>query len=281
LAPKVAGRKGFHKEVLARALRKGFSQARIDGNMTKIEEKMALSRYYEHTIDLVIGRLPAKDIDALVKSALEEGAGNLMVLKEGGREEIFSQKGICPACGIGLQSLDPRLFSFNSKLGACRRCEGLGTIGESGEKVCPKCGGSRLKPEALSVKIQGHSIWDLVRQPASRLYETLKGFSFSPRDALIAGPVMAEILMRLAFVNRLGLSYLSLDRSGDTLSGGEGQRIRLAAQLGSNLTGVEEIPFSLWNMTKKPSVKPTTSLTSGPVPAGRAAMSLPAAGLRI
>jgi excinuclease ABC subunit A len=241
LAPKVAGRKGFHKEVLARALRKGFSQARIDGHMIKIEEKMALSRYYEHTIDLVIGRLPAKDINALVQSALEEGAGNLMVLKEGGHEEIFSQKGICPACGIGLQSLDPRLFSFNSKLGACRRCEGLGTIGESGEKVCPKCGGSRLKPEALSVKIQGYSIWDLVRQPASRLYETLKGFSFSPRDALIAGPVMAEILMRLAFVNRLGLSYLSLDRSGDTLSGGEGQRIRLAAQLGSNLTGVSYI----------------------------------------
>jgi excinuclease ABC subunit A len=241
LAPKVTGRKGFHKEVLARALRKGFKQARIDGRLIRLEENMALSRYHEHTIDLVIGRLSAKNPGELVKSALEEGAGNLMVLKKGGGEEIFSQKGICPVCGIGLQSLDPRLFSFNSKLGACRRCDGLGTIGESGERVCPKCGGSRLKPEALSVKIQGYSIWDLVRQPASRLYQILKGFSFSPREALIAGPAMAEILMRLAFVNRLGLSYLSLDRSGDTLSGGEGQRIRLAAQLGSNLTGVSYI----------------------------------------
>jgi excinuclease ABC subunit A len=241
LAPKVAGRKGFHKDVLARALRKGFIRARIDGALTAIETNMALSRYYEHTIDLVIGELPAKQLADLVRSALEEGNGNLMILEKGGGEEIFSQKGICPACGIGLQSLDPRLFSFNSKLGACRRCEGLGTIGETGEKVCPKCGGSRLKPEALSVKIHGCSIWDLVRQPASRLYETLKEFSFSPRDALIAGPAMAEILTRLAFVNRLGLSYLCLDRSGDTLSGGEGQRIRLAAQLGSNLTGVSYI----------------------------------------
>lgn len=241
LSPKVTGRKGFHKEVLARALRKGFKQARIDGRLITLEANMALSRYYEHTIDLVIGRLPAKDVEALVRVALEEGAGNLMLLREDGNEEIFSRKGICPACGIGLQSLDPRLFSFNSKLGACRRCEGLGTIGESAEKVCPKCGGSRLKPEALSVKIQGYSIWDLVRQPASRLYEILKGFSFSPREAPIAGPAMSEILMRLAFVNRLGLSYLSLDRSGDTLSGGEGQRIRLAAQLGSNLTGVSYI----------------------------------------
>jgi len=241
LAPKVTGRKGFHKEVLARALRKGFKQARIDGRLIKLKGNMALSRYYEHSIDLVIGRLPAKNVDKLVRLALDEGAGNLIMRKEGGAEETFSQKGTCPACGIGLQSLDPRLFSFNSKLGACRRCEGLGTIGEAGEKVCPKCGGSRLKPEALSVKIHGYSLWDLVRQPASRLYETLKGFSFSPREAPIAGPVMVEILMRLAFLNRLGLSYLSLDRSGDTLSGGEGQRIRLASQLGSNLTGVSYI----------------------------------------
>jgi excinuclease ABC subunit A len=241
LAPKVAGRKGFHKEVFSRALRKGFHQARVDGRLVRIEENMALGRYYEHTIDQVIGRLPAKDLDEVVRIALDEGAGNLMILREDGTEETYSQKGICPSCGIGLQSLDPRLFSFNSKLGACRRCEGLGTIGEAADKVCPKCGGSRLKPEALSVKINGHSIWDLVRQPAGRLYETLKNFSFSPREAPIAGPAMAEILMRLDFVNRLGLSYLSLDRSGDTLSGGEGQRIRLAAQLGSNLTGVSYI----------------------------------------
>ncbi|MGE5843023.1 MAG: excinuclease ABC subunit UvrA, partial [Deltaproteobacteria bacterium] len=241
LAPKVVGRKGFHKDVLARALRKGFKQARIDGSLTKIEENMSLSRYYEHTIDLVIGSLPTKNVDEFVPLALDEGAGNLVVLKEGGEEETFSLKGICPSCGIGVQSLDPRLFSFNSKLGACRRCEGLGVIGESGEKICPKCGGSRLKPEALSVKIQGYSIWDLVRQPAGRLHQTLKGYSFSSREAPIAGPAMTEILMRLAFLNRLGLSYLSLDRSGDTLSGGEGQRIRLAAQLGSNLTGVSYI----------------------------------------
>ena len=113
-------------------------------------------------------------------------------------------------------------------------------IGESTTKIVsvPKCGGSRLRPEALAVKIKGYSIWDLVKHPAGQLYEILKGFSFNGREAPIAEPIMAEIHTRLSLLNRLGLSYLSLSRSGDTLSGGEAQRVRLAAQLGSNLTGV-------------------------------------------
>jgi excinuclease ABC subunit A len=86
--------------------------------------------------------------------------------------------------------------------------------------------------------VKGKSIWDIVRQPADAALAILRSFSFNPHEAPIADPVMAEILVRLAFLNRLGLSYLSLSRSGDTLSGGEAQRIRLAAQLGSNLTGV-------------------------------------------
>jgi excinuclease ABC subunit A len=245
LAPKVFGRKGFHKEVIAGALKKGIKKARIDGKMTALKDGMALSRYHEHNIDLVMGRLPAKDLETLVDLALKEGSGSLVVLEGRKREEVFSLHGICPACGIGLESLDPRLFSFNSKQGACDKCHGLGVIGEPNEAdggseplVCPGCSGSRLKPQAMAVRVNGIGIWDLVQQPAGDVYRILKKVSFKAHEKPVAEPIIAELLTRLALVNQLGLSYLSLSRSGDTLSGGEAQRIRLAAQLGSNLTGV-------------------------------------------
>jgi excinuclease ABC subunit A len=244
LAPKVFGRKGFHKDVLARALKKGFKQARIDGRIIPLKDGLALSRYHEHNIDLVIGSLPAEDPDALVDRALQEGNGSLVVIDRNGSEDVFSLHGICPACGIGLEALDPRLFSFNSKQGACPECSGLGTVGETEDaddaelQVCPSCGGSRLKPQALAVKVGPHSIWDLVKKPARDVYAEIKKFTFNAHETQVAEPIVAELLTRLALLNQLGLSYLSLSRSGNTLSGGEAQRIRLAAQLGSNLTGV-------------------------------------------
>jgi len=245
LAPKVFGRKGFHKEVIAAALKKGIKKARIDGKTTVLKNGMALSRYHEHNIDLVMGRLPAKDLDGLVNAALTEGSGSLVVLEGRKKEEVFSLHGICPSCGIGLESLDPRLFSFNSKQGACGKCHGLGVIGEQNEDddgseptICPRCSGSRLNSQARAVKVGGNGIWDLVRRPAGDLYKLLKKLSFKAHAKPVAEPIIAELLSRLALMNQLGLSYLSLDRSGNTLSGGEAQRIRLAAQLGSNLTGV-------------------------------------------
>jgi len=241
LAPKVSGRKGFHKDVLSKAYQKGYREARIDGRIVGLQEGTALSRYREHTIELVVGRLPSKAMPSLILNALEEGQGSFLIRDPKGREEVFSIRGLCPVCGIGIQDLDPRLFSFNSRQGACPRCDGLGRIGSGGgnrNKACPRCGGSRLKPEALSVKISGYSIWDLVQKPASELHGELKAMSFSPEERPIAEPILTEIYQRLSFMNRLGLSYLTLDRSGETLSGGEAQRVRLAAQLGSNLTGV-------------------------------------------
>jgi excinuclease ABC subunit A len=245
LSPKVFGRKGFHKEVLTRALKKGFKKARIDGKMTPLKKGMALSRYHEHNIDVVIGTLPAKDLDGLVDRALEEGGGSLVISDRRRNEEVFSLHGICPACGIGLESLDPRLFSFNSKQGACPQCGGLGVIGDLEEedddndlKVCSKCGGSRLKPQALAVKVGNYAIWDLVQKPARDVYEIIKKLTFHPHEKPVAEPIVAELLTRLSLLNQLGLAYLSLARSGNTLSGGEAQRMRLAAQLGSNLTGV-------------------------------------------
>jgi excinuclease ABC subunit A len=244
LSPKVFGRKGFHKEVFARALKKGFKKARIDGKITPLKEGMALSRYHEHNIDLVIGRLSGGDPEPLVDRALQEGGGSLMILDRRGKEDVFSLHGICATCGIGLEGLDPRLFSFNSKQGACAQCGGLGTIGEpqdednAGVKICPQCGGSRLNPQALAVKVNQYAIWDLVQKPARQVYAIIKKLTFNAHDKPVAEPIVAELLARLALLNQLGLAYLSLARSGDTLSGGEAQRIRLAAQLGSNLTGV-------------------------------------------
>ena len=157
----------------------------------------------------------------------------------GGREEVFGLHGVCPDCGIGLERLDPRLFSFNSKQGACPGCGGLGE--SAGGRPCSKCGGSRLRPEALAVKIGGRSIWELVGRPVADLPPLLAAFVFEPHQQAVAEPILTEILLRLDLLNRLGLSYLTLGRGGNTLSGGEAQRVRLAAQIGSNLTGVSYI----------------------------------------
>lgn len=250
LAPKVSGRKGFHKEVIAQALKKGFARARIDGGLQDLQPKMSLSRYHEHTIDLVVGTLKDRrtPVDVLVNRALEEGDGSLMIWDPAGSEEIFSVHGTCPSCGIGVVKRDPRLFSFNSRQGACPKCSGIGVVDvnendepETEAEVCAACGGSRLNPAALAVKIGEKTIWDLVQEPADRLARTLGELSFEAPQKPIADPILQELRIRLDLLNRLGLSYLSLGRSGETLSGGEAQRVRLATQLGSNLTGVTYI----------------------------------------
>jgi excinuclease ABC subunit A len=246
LAPKISGRKGFHKEVLARLLKMGFAQARIDGELQQLVPGMALRRYYDHDIEAVIGPMPkgpnrAKRLAEMTALALKEGDGSLIVFDpESGSEEIFSLHGRCPSCGIGAIQGDPRLFSFNSPHGACPTCDGLGVLEMADEapRTCPACHGSRLKEEALAVKVQGRTIWDWVQQPADTLAVQLGALSFPEHQRPLADPILEELRIRLGLMNRLGLGYLSLARSGNTLSGGEAQRVRLSAQLGSNLTGV-------------------------------------------
>jgi excinuclease ABC subunit A len=241
LSPKLYGRKGFHKDLLTKLMKDGFTEARIDGELHKLTPNMALDRYREHTIEAVVGRLPGKDLETLIRKALDEGGGSLVLSDKAGHDEVFSIHGICPACGIGVEPPDPKLFSFNSPKGACPNCDGLGMISASEElpgETCPSCGGSRLKKEALAVKVSEKSIWDFVRLPATDLFATVSELHFSNALKPIADPIIREVQNRLSFLNRLGLGYLSLARSGDTLSGGEAQRVRLAAQLGSNLTGV-------------------------------------------
>ncbi len=337
LAPVVRGRKGFHKDTLDGARKLGFRQARIDGHTTPLKPGLSLQRYKEHDIDIVIGETLVngahdnrRDTEALLQSALRVGNGAVHLFGED--ERIYSENLFCVACGLGFEELDPRLFSFNSRQGACPACTGAGFLWEFdpelvvpdeskslkqdallplvrseltrkknkllrglkklsvpvdrpfgelsleqralvfsgdgnglqgtfdilnevleygedtgasyslsqflGESACPECHGERLNPRARAVQVYGQSLPALMRLAADDCLSHMQDLPLSERDTLVGGPILKEIVPRLTFLNHVGLSYLSLDRRADTLSGGEAQRIRLAAQLGSNLCGV-------------------------------------------
>ncbi len=346
LAPVVRGRKGFHRDVLRTARRLKYREARIDGRMVALEPLPELDRYREHDIDVVVARLPARhDADALartVATALRLGGGVVVALA-GRQTHVFSERLFCAPCGLGYDVLDPRLFSFNSRQGACPACRGLGVTAEidptlvvpdpgralqdgalqalrelglhaeerkllralkaagvpldrpfrrlsarqrrlvlegdggsvSGslpllrdhalypeseeapaadgdqrellvaepfrpyvaERACGACAGTRLNPRARAIRVLGLSLPELVAQTVDGCRATLERWRFEERDQQVARDILAELSPRLRFLSAVGLGYLTLDRGADTLSGGEGQRIRLAAQLGSNLRG--------------------------------------------
>ncbi len=276
LAPLIKGRKGFHTEVAKWAEKKGYPLLRVDGKWIEPAKFKALDRYVEHTISVELGRfrkgLPAPDRRRLVESGLALGRGTLYALDPRGRETVFSTQLFCPGTGQSFDELEPRLFSFNSPHGWCPKCQGFGTLlqvrlegetetereiemelaqenaGEDGPlPVCPECLGQRLNPLARAVRLPlglgaqktgGPTIGEigaLSIVEAARFFRTVKPRG---RDARIARDILPEIVQRLAFLVEVGLGYLSLDRSAMTLSGGESQRIRLAAQLGSELQGV-------------------------------------------
>ncbi|MFA7464120.1 MAG: excinuclease ABC subunit UvrA [Syntrophales bacterium] len=239
LVPLVSGRKGFHRGLLEKARKRGIREVIADGSVFALDSLPDLGRYREHDIDVVIGEVsPGRknrlELEEAVKKAFEAGKGTVRIMA-GGRAETFSEKAYCANCGRGFEELDPRLFSFNSRRGACTRCEGMGAIGDSA--VCPLCGGKRLRREALAVRVGGLSIGELVSLPVAEAERALSSLRFQKRDLAVAEGILGELLPRLEFLRQVGLDYLSLDRSGDTLSGGEGQRIRLAGQLGTNLRG--------------------------------------------
>ena len=176
---------------------------------------------------------------------------------------VFSVKRACPSCNMSFPEPDPRLFSFNSRHGWCPACFGTGlkldAVGwdESREKTgtedhvldswlqwleidepCPACHGQRLNRQALAVRLDGASISALTARPVTRIAAFFRDLKLGARETAIARDVLAELRSRLSFLQQVGLDYLALDRAAPTLSGGEAQRIRLAAQLGSNLQGV-------------------------------------------
>jgi excinuclease ABC subunit A len=271
LAPLVKARKGFHTEVARWAERQGFDTLYVDRVLIPVSQFRKLERFKEHTIDAVVGLIDAKRIlkaRNLVQRALDIGRGTAHLLDSKNRLTVMSTEMSCPGCGRAFEELDPRLFSFNSPHGWCEACAGFGEIwneklqqneeetGESmlenelsaerafeaieeGEaKQCPDCHGSRLNPVARHVRLQGKTIDEFVACSAADALASIERLRFRGTQKVIAADLLPEIGQRLQFMENVGLGYLALGRSARTLSGGESQRIRLAAQLGSNLRGV-------------------------------------------
>lgn len=269
LAPVIRGRKGFHTEVAEWAGKQGFSKLLVDGKFKPVENFQRLERFKEHDIDVVVAEFAKGEKDTSpISRALDIGKGLIRVQTADKKFLLLSTKASCPCCNRSFEDLDPRLFSFNSPHGWCPECRGHGRVPKKRRRFdasgfesvleaemdadrsiermedhelveCPACHGSRLNPIASAVHLGPtpvSAVADLSIDQAGVHFSKLK-FAGS-RESLIARDILPEIRQRLTFLQEVGLGYLQLDRSGNTLSGGESQRIRLAAQLGSNLRGV-------------------------------------------
>ena len=369
MAPIVRGRKGEFKKELQGLAARGFTKARIDGQLRSLEEDIALDRRKNHNIDIIVDRLIVRSgierrLAASVDMALQLADDVVMIqsLEQGDR--LYSRKLACVVCGISVPEMSPRAFSFNSPHGACQACQGLGAtwdfdprkivpdeskslsqgaimpwargdaalVGEAIATIarhwgiapttpfaklskkqrelllfgppartaedeapkkagrattaktakkkkadepdpfgrdfegvipnlrrrfdegswavqeeldmyraltaCATCQGQRLRPESLGVTIKGRTIAEYVNLPISEALTVFDSFELRDREAIIATRILKEIQDRVRFLHDVGVGYLTLGRSAATLSGGEGQRIRLATQIGSNLTGV-------------------------------------------
>lgn len=359
LAPKAENRKGEFRELFHESRKAGFARIRIDGMVVRLEDVEGLEKNKKHNIELVIDRLVIKKsatprITDSVETALREGKGKLIALVEGERVgRAYSEDNACAKCGIGFPELSPQSFSFNSPLGMCVDCNGLGERlqvdpdlivpdpqlsiregavaiwgesiakesgwtwnivsslcdaykidldkpwkkltkkqrqvlmhGTGGKRVevswdgrhssgswamkyegiiaqlerrhretgsdkarqhyetffraiaCASCVGTRLRAESRAVYVGEKAITEITGMTVGTAYAHVDGLTLTGAKATIAGEVLKEVKARLSFLLNVGLEYLTLDRSAATLSGGEAQRIRLASQLGSELSGV-------------------------------------------
>jgi excinuclease ABC subunit A len=251
LAPVVRGRKGDYSRLLEKYLKKGYLRFRLDGEFRELEKAVRLAKTKKHNIEVLVdevgvhGRNAARLREA-VEKALEMSGADVLVLREDGQEALYSLKLLCPVCEVSLPELEPRSFSFNSPYGACPRCHGLGyetTLNEWGEveltdEVCPSCAGARLKKASLSVKIGDKDISALSALPVDHLIAEMRSFRFEGGAEAVASKILKELISRLEIMVELGMPYLQLSRTTFSLSGGEAQRVRLAAQVGARLRGV-------------------------------------------
>jgi len=240
LSPVVRDRKGEYYQLLYNYLNQGYSEARIDGQPHLLREPIKLSAGKKHEIEIVIDKVMISDETRLFEAVENSlaAAGGLVIAKFIDREFLLSSNWTCPNDGFSFPEVEPRLFSFNSPHGACPECTGLGKIGFFADKACPECGGKRLRPEALSVRVANKNLAEVSNLPIDRLYDFFWKYyqKMTKRELTIAENVIGQILNRLEFLNKVGLNYLALDREAETLSGGEAQRIRLSSQIGSQLS---------------------------------------------
>jgi excinuclease ABC subunit A len=260
LAPIVSGRKGEYRQELKALAQAGFARVKIDRQAYDLGEEISLAKTLPHDIDLVVDRLVLKEgIAKRLADSLEVAShyGHEVIKVEilsgptsqGGEKITFSQKFACVQCGVSYPEIAPRLFSFNSPYGACPACGGLGVKIDAdvvtegfqyspNHSPCPECKGTRLKKEALHIKMGGQNIAHLTSLSVKNAIRFLTRLELSDYEQTIGQRVLKEIVDRLNFMVQVGLEYLTLARSSATLSGGEAQRIRLATQIGSSLTGV-------------------------------------------
>ncbi|MBK7485655.1 MAG: excinuclease ABC subunit UvrA [Nitrospira sp.] len=254
LSPIVRGRKGEYRKELLEMRKAGYVRARINGEIVDLGEDITLDKQKKHNIEIVVDRLVMKPGDALmrrvadsVETSMKLAGGLVGVLSETGKVHLYSEKLACIKCGVSYPEITPRIFSFNSPHGACPACDGIGyamTPGASEEEDftllerCETCDGARLKPESLAVKIAKKSIAEVTMLSVRAAADFFTSLKFTERELVIAHRILKEIRERLGFLVNVGLDYLTLDRPAATLSGGEGQRIRLATQIGSGLVGV-------------------------------------------
>ncbi len=254
LAPIVRGRKGEYRKELLDMRRAGYVRARVDGQLVDLGEDITLDKQKKHTIEIVVDRLVMKQGETMarrladsVETSLKLAGGLVGVLTDNGKVSLYSEKLACIRCGVSYPEITPRVFSFNSPHGACPACDGIGyamTPGSQDDEdftllePCETCKGARLRPESLSIKLAAQSIAEVTHLSVRAAADFFGSLKFTERELVIAHRILKEIRERLGFLVNVGLDYLTLDRAAATLSGGEGQRIRLATQIGSGLVGV-------------------------------------------
>ncbi|KKP35496.1 MAG: UvrABC system protein A [candidate division TM6 bacterium GW2011_GWF2_32_72] len=269
-APIAVQKKGEFVIEMVELFNKGFYRFLIDGEQHKFKtvdqiKALGLKKTFKHDIDVLLDML---DANLEEKNRLHEAVersfaltGGVCKISVGPVNFLYSSSKTCLNCAISFPELEPRLFSFNSPIGACKECNGLGMFHEwpwqegdenywktrypdffgpryAREIICKKCDGQRLDKIPLAVEVGEKNIYELCAMSTKDLLKFFQNLVLPEKEQEISSPLVKEIISRLTFLNNVGLSYLSLSRTSGTLSGGESQRIRLATQIGSALSGV-------------------------------------------
>ena len=242
LSPLVWRRKSKPEHLFGRLRKEGFVRVRVNGIVLDLDQPIELDPDPNTRVEVVVDRLVVRPdgvrrLTDSMELALRTGEGRTRVAILDRDDWDFTDQPICHSCNLKMIEPSPQLFSFNSGLGACPDCSGLGVAAE-GEDACPMCKGARLRQESLAVTIEDMNIYEVSSLDIAGLDEWLGKLRFSSQQAPVANRLLSQVRQRLGFLTQVGLSYLSLDRASTTLSGGEAQRLRLATQIGSRLVGV-------------------------------------------